>query len=364
LFLEPFFPNNAGYEYRSNKWKEYLDKADFDVEIKNVLNEHEFYRLTSKNDLLNFHLLFIFRRFKQVLWSFGKFDIIIVRRALLLFNDYGDLFLDRLLLKFQDNVILDYDDDLSSNISGNEKRSIFGKILIENRLIFYQALKIYPRFMAGSEYLKNIAQNIRPNLNEKDILVLPTCVDYLKYPPKSYSSIGKKITLGWIGSDGNQKYLDLIVNQLNALSEKFNIELLVISGKEYSNDMAKFNILNLIWSLDSEIESLYQVDIGIMPLPDNKTARAKCGFKVIQYMGLGIISVATSITTNAEIIDHDINGFLVQKDNDWESALENVINKWSLFPSISQKAREKISSAYSFEAHNQKLQLFLNSQSV
>ena len=78
-----------------------------------------------------------FIRFFQVLSCISD-DTVIVRRNLLIYNDYGNLFLDKLLLSFHPNVILDFDDDLSNNLKTGESSSLFGKLLMENRFIFYK----------------------------------------------------------------------------------------------------------------------------------------------------------------------------------------------------------------------------------
>ena len=47
-----------------------------------------------------------------------------------------------------------------------------------------------------------------------------------------------------------------------------------------------------------------------MPLPSDKWSEGKCGFKLIQYMALGIPAVASPVGVNSIIIEPGINGYL------------------------------------------------------
>jgi len=230
---------------------------------------------------------------------------------------------------------------------------------MEDRLIFYKALKRYKRFMPGSEYLKILLKNTNTTVDDSAILVLPTCVDYEGELSKNYSLDKNITTLGWIGSNGNQVQLDKLIPTLNSISKIKPIELLVISGKSYAPSNVTFPIKNVNWSLETEKEDLYKIDIGLMPLDNDKMSRAKCGFKLIQYMGLGIVSIASAVTTNNRIIDDEENGFLVSNDVDWEENLLKVLDRRQEFEKISEKARRKIREHYSFGSHIEKLKNFI-----
>ena len=102
-----------------------------------------------------------------------------------------------------------------------------------------------------------------------------------------------------------------------------------------------------------------KIDVGLMPMPENEITKGKGGFKLIQYMGLGIVSVASAITINKEIIDHGINGFLVEPKGDWVEVLKNVISQRINFANFGANARKKIINHYSFEAHKNKVLSFI-----
>ena len=80
-------------------------------------------------------MMFIFhksirKRFKQCLYA-RKFHAVVVRRELLMFNDYGNLFMDKFTKIIKCNS--DFDDDIKrSKQQPREIKSFYGKILQEN----------------------------------------------------------------------------------------------------------------------------------------------------------------------------------------------------------------------------------------
>ena len=359
LYLSPFFPHNAGYIYRSLKWAEILRSRGYEVDIEHLLNDSVFDARLGQYDM-RFYLNALFKRTRQVLAA-RHYQIVIVRRELLLFNDYGRLFLEKLLRSINPNAILDFDDDISaSKREPRQIQSLYGKLMLEDGAKFRNSLKLYNRFIVGSKYLQNLVLDINGDVHRSDICVIPTCVDYENGPTKNYgkSSDSDLIVFGWIGSNGNLPLLQEIIPQLNEVNETVPIKLIVISGKKISHDV-DFEIENRQWSYESQIKDLLDTDIGLMPLNDNRRERGKCGFKLIQYMGLGIVAVASAVGTNNEIVDDRVDGFLVRNSEDWTSTLIEVIDSRNRFSEIGKLARKKIATKYSFSANTERYIEFL-----
>ena len=288
-----------------------------------------------------------------------KFDTIIVRRELLIYNDYGNLFFEKWLLKIHPNVILEFDDDIASAKREPRKvESLFGKLMLENGEKFLTACQLYPRLVVGSEYLKQLTIE-RTNKAENKILVIPTCVDYERFSPKIHDEKKSVISFGWIGGNQNLDLLNNIIAALNNISKDFSIELIVISGKKFEAD-TNFPIQNFEWKLNTEVELIKQIDIGLMPLKPTAIAKGKCGFKLIQYMGLGVVSIASGITANNDIVDDNENSFLVNDENYWENVIRKCLNRKNDFQKIGTLAAQKIAAHYSFEANKKKYLEFIS----
>lgn len=349
LYLDPFFDQSAGTNYRIKKWIPIIEKNGYKVIVKNVFTEKQFHKfLNNRDNIIRFQTGFILKRLFHFIYALSC-KTVIVRRTILLYNEYGQgTFMESLLNTIHPNVILDFDDDMIIQAS-HESFGLYPKILLENKSKFYLTLNKYERFIVGSEYLKSITLKYNNRVNLDNIIVVPTCVDYENHPQKKYSD-SEELVFGWIGSTANLIYIDSIIEPLNAIAADHKIKLLIISGIEYKNPLAVFEIENVKWSLESEIENLLKIDIGLMPLLNTPMERGKCGFKLIQYMGLGIVSVASSITINKEIVDDEVNGFLVNKPSEWELVLRKVIDRTKDFNKIGEAARTKITLKYSFRS--------------
>ncbi len=351
LFLENFPIENSGYQYRAYKWKERFEKYGLHCEVLTIFPD--------KNDFDsqfgNMPLLYIRamrKRFRQCVFA-RKFKTVIVRRELLQFNDYGNLFMEKFLLKIHPNVILDFDDNISA--AKREPRKItnlYGRLLQENGNKFNESLRLYKRFVVGSDYLKQKVLSENKTIDDDAVLVVPTCVDYDEYPAKVYDECATEVIFGWVGGNHNLHYLDMLIEPLNRLAVDYKMKLVVVAGRDYEHPKAKFQIENRKWSLESEKDLIRSFDVGLMPIEDNAVGRGKCGFKLLQYMGLGVVSIATDVTINGDIIEDEKNGFLIKSDNsNWYEVLKKVLSLQNKYEEIGRYAKETIQNRYSFGAN-------------
>ncbi len=360
IYLENFPIENAGYQYRAYKWKKILEQKGICCEVLTQFESQKDFDAQFSNMPL-FYIKTMRKRFRQCLYA-RNFHIVIVRRELLQFNDYGHLFMEKFLLKIHPNVILDFDDDIAA--AKKQPRTItnmYGKLMGEDGNKFNNSLRLYKRFIVGSDYLKQRVLDENKQINENDVCVIPTCVDYDNFPAKIYTTPKNEVVIGWIGGNHNLHYLDMIVEPLNTISKEYNIKLIVVAGKEYVNSNAEFIIENHTWSLATEKDEIRNFDIGLMPIENNAVGKGKCGFKLLQYMGLGIVSIATDVTINGDIIEDATNGFLVKSDNsNWEEVLKKVLSLQSEFSVIGNNARKTVYDQYTYNANIDKYKQFIH----
>lgn len=350
LYLENFPVENAGYQYRAKKWADLFVANHYEVRIKTLIEDKSLFDQIDKTRInyLKFLLTAIVKKYLYILSSIF-YDRVIVRRELLFYNDYGNLFLEKLLLSIHPNAILDFDDDIGA--AKREPRQItnwFGKLLMEHPSKFYGSLKLYNHFIVGSHYLKSLVLTHHKNIHPNRICVIPTCVDYDGHPAKKYEE-KEEIVFGWIGGINNLYLLEEVIDAMEEVSRLYKIRLLVISGKPL-NKHPSFPVDFRPWSLNTEIEDMRRIDIGLMPLEDTKVARGKCGFKLIQYMGLGIVSIASAITINKEIVADGIDSYLVAPSGNWTATMVKAIENKN-FTQISNNAKMKINNYYTFTAN-------------
>lgn len=356
LYLESLPIENAGYHYRSLSWKKVLQgHTNQEIAIWTIEENHEKYSAELNSKRYKFLTTAMWKRFKQVR-NARNFKRVIVRRELLQYNDLGNLFLDRLLLHYQPNAILDFDDDLSA--AKQEPYTIRG---IKSLLLgvtgnkFNDSLKLYHYFIVASEFLKDRVFEQHANLLTNQVVIIPTCVEYTNYAIKEYKDNGS-LTFGWIGNPKNLMYLNPCLESLNQLvKEGYNFEFNIICDRlpQNINDY-NFPIHLLPWSIKDEVDLLKTIDIGLMPLIDNAIAKGKGGFKLIQYMGLGIVSVASPVTINSKIVNHKENSYLAASKQEWEQTFRSLLsmeNRVKTLTEIGARARATIQNEYSFAAN-------------
>jgi glycosyltransferase involved in cell wall biosynthesis len=243
---------------------------------------------------------------------------------------------------FGKKIIYDFDDAIWLPNTSKENRFI-SKIKWHGKV--KQICRWSYRISCGNEFLATFARSYN-----KSVVVNPSTIDTTyHHAPSEYPSQKDQapITLGWTGTHSTLHYLKTLEPVFQAIENKFSgrVQLLIIADKPPS--LAVKSLRFLPWSKHSEINDLLKIDIGIMPLTDDIWAQGKCGFKILQYMSLGIPSIASPVGVNTKIIDQGVNGYLCQSPGEWIQTIESLIESKGLRVKIGQAAREKVISDYS-----------------
>jgi glycosyltransferase involved in cell wall biosynthesis len=82
-------------------------------------------------------------------------------------------------------------------------------------------------------------------------------------------------------------------------------------------------------------------------LPDDEWTRGKCGFKIIQYMALWLVPVASAVGANLEIIEDGVDGFICHDEAAWIRTLLAAIDDAELRRRVGAAARAKAVARYS-----------------
>ncbi|MCP5348425.1 MAG: glycosyltransferase family 4 protein [Gammaproteobacteria bacterium] len=226
---------------------------------------------------------------------------------------------------------------------------------IDQRKHFFSENSI-PRLMtecrmvvAGNQYIRDFA--LRYN---SQVAVIPTPYDDLgglQYKPK------RKLVpvIVWIGNVGNDEYLDLLKSPLTRLASKYEFVFRIIGSTEYSGfQIEGVNVEFMEWDLNSEARWLLESDIGVMPLFDREYEKGKCAFKLIQYASAGMPLVASPVGMNREVIQHGVNGFLAETEEDWHSAIARLLEQPSLRSEMGSQAYATFSKKYTHSVNSVK----------
>lgn len=220
----------------------------------------------------------------------------------------------KLLQRANPKLIFDMDDAVMFH-ELEHHQPLTGK----NLLKFLRTIDHCAAVVAGNRFLAGFAE---PNC--KRVIVLPTPVDTARYRLKDYDMPSDTVTVGWLGVSGNLHYLQRLAPVFHSLAKDFpNFRLKIVSNDFI--DIPEVPIIKERWALVTEVDSLRSFDIGIMPLDDTLWARGKCGYKILQYFGVGVPAVASPVGINTEFVRNDETGLLADTEADWRSALHKLI---------------------------------------
>lgn len=174
---------------------------------------------------------------------------------------------------------------------------------------------------------------------------ISSTVDTDAYVPANPYSNDRPLTLGWSGSLSTSRWLYLIKDVLLDLRREVPFRLLVIGDPSFRVD--GLDVTALPWSEASEVENLQRIDVGLYPLPDDEWVLGKSGLKAIQYMALGIPTVATAVGANFRVIEDGVSGLLVRTDAEWAAALRRLMADPALRERIGRSARARVERLFS-----------------
>jgi glycosyltransferase involved in cell wall biosynthesis len=121
----------------------------------------------------------------------------------------------------------------------------------------------------------------------------------------------------------------------------------MLVGANPTFKIESINMEVIPWNYDMEPELINQMDIGIMPLPDEEYARGKGGYKLLQYMSAGIPVVASPIGINSEIVRHGQNGFLAKNKEEWIKFISILLEDAELRETLGESGRKDVLQKYS-----------------
>jgi glycosyltransferase involved in cell wall biosynthesis len=186
----------------------------------------------------------------------------------------------------------------------------------------------------------------RYNRNTTDI---SSTINTETYVPANRFANDGLITLGWSGSHATVPYLRLLAPVLRELARECRFRLLVIGDAAFRMDGV--DVVALPWREATEVADLRQIDIGLYPLPWEEFALGKSGLKALQYMALGIPTVATALGANFRVIEDGVSGFLVWTDAEWKDRLLALMRDPELRRRLGQAGRQRVERYYSVRAN-------------
>lgn len=249
--------------------------------------------------------------------------------------------IERALLDSGVPIVSDYDDAIFHRYdlhrSGLVRRLLGRKI---DRVMAASRLVV-----AGNDYLAERAHGA----GARQVEIVPTVVDADVYGVRQEISVAGVPKIGWIGTPSTWAgYMAPLLPMLVDVAAAADTTVRAVGAGQAA---AHPRIEVLDWSEDREVELIQSMAIGIMPLDDSPWARGKCGYKLIQYMACGLPVVAAAVGANREIVEHGVNGFLVETADEWREALQTLLQDPALRRRMGEEGRRRVEKEFSVQAH-------------
>ena len=351
------------YEQYFSSWEEYGYNIEvssfFDLKTWDVLYEESNYFLKTIGTLKGY-----LRRIRDI-FVLRNYEIVYI---FMWVTPLGSTLFERLVRKFSGNLVYDFDDAIFlDNTDKFNSTNVTDKFYSTNVNLVRNSSKKKSRFLISSsdhvilsspfhlDYCKQL------NINHS-VTYIPCSIDTNRLTTKKTDDTNKKIVLGWTGTFSSIILLDLLRDILIELNKTEQFKVLLITNFDYSFPGIDMDIIR--WDKESEVEDLHKIDIGLYPLSRNKWALGKGGLKVLQYMSIGIPSVATNFGTAIHIMENGETGFLVDGKDEWISILKKLINNKELRVRIGKNARDQVVKNYSVEKIQSKYLEVLDSLSM
>lgn len=337
LFLSPYPFGTAGSQrFRYEQYLDILNQSGFEHDHQSFLDQSTWDILYQEGQSFK-KVLGLIRGFLRrfiLMFRLAQYDFVFIHREV---TPIGPPLFEWIICKvWKKKTIYDFDDAIWQQ-NTSKSNSIASLIKFPQKV--GMICQWSHRVSAGNKYLADYAKTF----NSK-VTINPTTIDTenLHYP-KPYTN--SKTVIGWTGTHSTLKYLDLLKPTLKELVKSHGITVKIIADQPPTNFITTYDFVS--WNKKSEIEDLNTIDIGLMPLSDDKWSKGKCGFKALQYMALETPVVASPVGVNTEIIEEQESGYLCDSQDNWKEKLTVLIENTELRKSMGKAGRSRVKKRYS-----------------
>jgi len=336
-----------GQRFRIEQYFKFLNEQNFKCNLSPLFNSKEVKILYSQGQFIKKILLIIksiFIRYKDLKKvKKGHYDLIYIYRDALLIKS---IFFEKKFKKTNTPIVYDFDDAIwLPDVSDANKKFAWLKNPNKTKKI----IELSDLIITGNKYLANYAKQFN-----KNTIIIPTTVNTEQYKASDKTKDNNKpVVIGWLGSLTTIKHLKTVLPALKRLKQKYQDKIdfsFIGDGNFFDHDL---DVSGKWWNPETELKDLSKFDIGIMPLPDDKWSKGKCGLKGLLYMSISIPAIISPVGVNVEIIDDGINGMLASTEDEWIEKISMLIDSEELRKTLGEAGRKTVIEKYSFEAQKE-----------
>lgn len=273
------------------------------------------------------------------LWRAPDYDLVYIH---LWVTPLGPPLFESLLRRIQSRLLYDLDDMIFLAPTTPQNRLV-APLKGKGKMTYLLAAA--REVIVCTPALEELARRYNQNVTD-----ISSTIDTDVYLPVNRYRNDRPLVLGWTGSHSTSRYLRLLDGVLARLAQKYEFQLLVMGDPDYR--VAGVTTVSHPWSEGTEVPLLQKLDIGLYPLPlDDPWVLGKSGLKALQYMALGLPTVASAVGANFRVIEDGVSGFLVHTEEEWLAVLSRLIEDCELRRRIGESARSRVVEQFSLRAN-------------
>jgi glycosyltransferase involved in cell wall biosynthesis len=337
LLLLPYALDTApSQRYRIEQWAPHLRRAGVTVDAAALLSLSEQRRLHGPEPLAAKTALLaraMARRLAQ-LRRVRHYDAVWLHRAAW---PIGPALVERYLARQRVPLIFEFDDAIFiPHTATANHRWKFAKFAQKTG----QICRLASHVVVGNGFLAEYARKFNSCVS-----VIPTTVDTDLYRPRSDYAPTEPPTIGWSGSVTTLPQLHYIDGALLRVAVEEPVQLRVVGVTDFR--LRGIAASAVEWRAERQVAELSRFDVGVMPMPDDEFSRGKCGCKALEYMAVGVPTVASPVGVNAQIICHRENGLLANTEDEWLEYLLALVRDADLRQRLGRAGRQTVEEQYS-----------------
>jgi Glycosyltransferase len=232
---------------------------------------------------------------------------------------------------------------------------IYGKKSIYGHLIKL-AIKRADKIIVVSNDLKNLA--ISQGCNPEKLRVIPNGVDIDLFKPMNQENIKKQLNISsnflvtYIGTLAKIKRIDILIQICKDISKNYDIDLLIVGEgpertklEEYAKNIGMSNII-FQGNVNHDQIPKYLAASNVVALTSESEGLPTI---LVEAMSCGIPVITMNVGGVSDIIENNVNGFIVADQYEFKEKLECLINNSNLRVTFGKKARSFIVNKHSIE---------------
>ena len=274
------------------------------------------------------------------------YDVIFIYREAALI---GPAILERLAARLGPPVVYDIDDPIFLSIP-SVTSGFFSKLKFPRKT--NAIVKMSDHVIAINDLLAGYARRYNDSVS-----IVPNFLDPDKFKPVPERR-QSEVRIGWTGSQSTMANLHAIAGPLREIQRRFGTPVRVIGTGDLAIEDLDLDVRQ--WTPETEVADLQECQIGVLPVLDRPENEWKFFLKLVQYLTTGLAVVAQRSGSNADVIEDEVNGFIVDTPEQWVQRLSQLIEDTELRDRMGDAARRTAVERYSSQVQMPRVAAIFN----